>query len=112
MPAEKTYPYPSGDGEVKWVSTGWLAGHLEEPGLQIMDCQPNIHDYIRGHIPGAIFVEENHWRISRDRPGVFLPPEVAELLLRRLGLRVDHPVVVASSAGPLSACTTYIGDGL
>jgi thiosulfate/3-mercaptopyruvate sulfurtransferase len=112
MPQDKTYPYPSGDGEVKWVSTEWLSGHLKDPGLQIIDSQPNIHDYIRGHIPGALFVEENHWRISGERPGIFLPPEVAELLLRRLGIRSDLPVVVSSSSGPLSACTSFIGDGL
>ena len=112
MAEENTYPYPPGDGEVKWVSTAWLADHLKDPGLQIVDSQPNIHDYIRGHIPGALFIEENHWRISRDRPGIFLPPEMAELLLRRLGIRPDDPVVVASSSGPLSVCTTYIGDGL
>jgi thiosulfate/3-mercaptopyruvate sulfurtransferase len=112
MAKELEYPYPPGDGEVRWVSTGWLAGHLEDPGLQIIDCQPNIHDYIRGHIPGALFLEENHFRLSRDRPGIFIPPEVAELILRRLGLRADHPVVITSSAGPLSACTTFIGDGL
>jgi thiosulfate/3-mercaptopyruvate sulfurtransferase len=112
MAQDKTYPYPSGDGEVKWVSTEWLSLHLKDPGLQIIDSQPNIHDYIRGHIPGALFVEENHWRISRERPGVFLPPEMAEFLLRRLGIRPDFPVVVSSSSGPLSVCTTYIGDGL
>ncbi|HVP24392.1 MAG TPA: sulfurtransferase [Methanomicrobiales archaeon] len=112
MAAEQTYPYPPGDGEVRWVSTEWLAAHLKDPGLQIIDSQPNIHDYVRGHIPGALFVEENHWRISRDRPGVFLPPEMAELLLRRLGIRPGDPVVVSSSSGPLSICTTYIGDGL
>ncbi|HVN66550.1 MAG TPA: sulfurtransferase, partial [Methanomicrobiales archaeon] len=104
--------YPSGDGEVKWVSTAWLAEHLEDPGLQIIDAQPNIHDYLRGHIPGALYVEENHFRVSRERPGVFIPPEMAELLFRRLGLRADHPVVVGSSSGPLSACTAFIGDGL
>ncbi len=112
MADDRTYPYPPGDGEVRWVSTGWLADHLNDPGLQIIDCQPNIHDYIRGHLPGALFLEENHFRLSRDRPGVFVPPEVAELLFRRFGLLADQPVVVASSAGPLSKCTTYIGDGL
>ncbi|HTY52994.1 MAG TPA: sulfurtransferase [Methanomicrobiales archaeon] len=112
MPGEQPYPYPPGEGEVKWVSTAWLSDHLKDPGLQIVDCQPNIHDYIRGHIPGALFIEENHWRLSRDRPGVFLPPEMAEILLRRLGIRPGEPVVVASSSGPLSVCTTFIGDGL
>ena len=112
MSQEKTYPYPPGDGEVKWVSTAWLADHLKDPGLQIIDSQPNIHDYLRGHIPGAFYVEENHFRIARERPGIWLAPEMAELLLRRLGIQADQPVVVCSSSGPLSACTTFIGDGL
>ncbi|MDD1664492.1 MAG: sulfurtransferase [Methanomicrobiales archaeon] len=112
MVQEKTYPYPPGDGEVKWVSTGWLADHLKDENLQIIDSQPNIHDYLRGHIPGALYVEENHFRIAKERPGIWLPPEMAELLLRRLGIRPDLPIVVSSSSGPLSACTTFIGDGL
>ncbi|MDD1662082.1 MAG: sulfurtransferase [Methanomicrobiales archaeon] len=112
MAQAKSYPYPPGDGEVKWISTGWLADHLKDEDLQIIDSQPNIHDYLRGHIPGALYVEENHFRFSRERPGIFLPPEVAELLLRRLGIRSDHPVVVCSSSGPLSACTAFVGDGL
>ena len=91
MPQEKTYPYPSGDGEVKWVSTGWLADHLKDKNLQIIDSQPNIHDYLRGHIPGALYVEENHFRIAKERPGIFMPPEMAELLFRRLGIRRRSP---------------------
>ncbi len=49
----KSYPY--GTGAVKWISTGWLEDHLperlesqvEERELMILDCQTNVHDYIK-----------------------------------------------------------------
>ena len=107
------YPYPPGEGEVKWVSTGWLQDHFSDPGLLILDTQPNIHDYIQGHIPGAVYMEENLLRAyGETRPGVWIPPDWAEQLFSRLGLHPDMQVVVCSSSGPLSACTTFIGDGL
>jgi len=107
------YPYPPGKGEVKWVSTEWLQNHLSDKGLTILDSQPNIHDYIQGHIPGALFMEENLLRAyGKTRPGVWIPPDWAERLFSRLGLHPDRPVVVCSSRGPISACATFIGDGL
>ena len=48
---EKTYPYPPGEGVVKWVSTEWLDEHLEDKNLMMLDVQPNVHDY-----SGARFV--------------------------------------------------------
>jgi thiosulfate/3-mercaptopyruvate sulfurtransferase len=50
----KTYPYPEGSGPVRWVSTEWLADHLKDPGLAIIDVQSNIHEYVKAHIPGAM----------------------------------------------------------
>ena len=106
------YPYPPGKSEVKWVSTEWLQNHLSDKGLTVLDSQPNIHDYIQGHIPGAHFMEENLLRAWQGRPGVFIPLDWAERLFARLGLHPEKPVVVCSSSGPLSVCTTFIGDGL
>ena len=60
---EKTYPYGKGDGTVAWVSTEWLENHLHDKGLGIIDCQPNVHEYIQDHIPGALFAHENLFRI-------------------------------------------------
>jgi hypothetical protein len=37
----KKYPYPEGPGPVKWVSTEWLAEHLTEPCLTIIDVESN-----------------------------------------------------------------------
>ena len=53
---ERRYPY--GTGPVRLVSTEWLAGRLNDKKLVILDVQPNIHDYILEHIPGAIYLSE------------------------------------------------------
>ena len=71
----KTYPYPSGKSIVKWISTDWLADHIDEEDLMILDVQPNVHDYIMGHLPGAIYLNEGLLRSAQDRslPCMFSP---------------------------------------
>jgi thiosulfate/3-mercaptopyruvate sulfurtransferase len=110
---EKTYPYGKGDGTVKWVSTQWLEEHLNDKDLKVLDCQPNIHEYIADHIPGAVYWHEGLFRIHEGSiPTRWIPPEAAQILFRTLGLDKDKPIVVYSSSGPLSTCATFIGDGL
>ncbi len=106
------YPYPPGGGTVSWVSTAWLEEHLEDPNLQILDIQPNVHDYISAHIPGAMYVNENLFRIHQKIPNFWMPPEQVQSILRGIGIRKDLPAIVYTSYGPLSACTKFIGDGL
>jgi thiosulfate/3-mercaptopyruvate sulfurtransferase len=109
----KSYPYGKGDGTVQWVSTEWLGKHLDDPGLMILDSQPNIHDYVQDHIPGALFVHEGMFRVhDGNLPNRWVAPDTAEHVLRTFGVRRDLPVVVYTSSGPLSACTSFIGDGL
>ena len=110
---DKIYPYGKGDGTVKWVSTEWLSGHLNDKNLMILDCQPNIHEYIQDHIPGAVYWHEGLFRIHEGTiPTRWIPKEAAQILFRTLGLEPDKPIVVYSSSGPLSACGMFIGDGL
>jgi thiosulfate/3-mercaptopyruvate sulfurtransferase len=109
----KTYPYGKGNGTVRWVNTEWLAGHLEDRDLMILDCQPNIHEYIQDHIPGALYAHENLFRIHTGAgPIRWIPPEAAEILFRTLGIEPEQPVVICSSSGPLTTCGNFIGDGL
>jgi len=108
-----TYPFGKGDKAVQWVSTAWLASHLEDKNLMILDCQPNIHEYIQDHIPRAVYWHEGLFRIHEGNiPTRWIPPEAAQILFRSLGLEPDKPIVVYSSSGPLSTCATFIGDGL
>ncbi len=101
--------YPHGKGTVRWVSTDWLQAHLEDAGLAILDCQPNIHDYIAEHIPGAVFLPEGLLRASRKgTPGAYVSPGSIQPVLRLLGLRASLPVVVCTGTGPVKGW----GDGL
>lgn len=109
----KTYPCPEGPGPVRWVSTEWLADHLATPGLSIIDVQSNIHEYVKGHIPGAMYVNEGLFRIQGIKlPTEWIPPEAASTLFRTLGLHAEKPVVVYTGSPILTGCTTFIGDGL
>ncbi|MFP4545958.1 MAG: rhodanese-like domain-containing protein [Methanomassiliicoccales archaeon] len=74
-----------------------------------MDVQPNIHDYIQEHIPGAVYLNENFIRSYLvDKSGVFNPPETVEPYLRRAGIRRGRPAVVYTGKGPFKGW----GDGL
>lgn len=111
----KSYPY--GAGAVKWISTEWLEDHLperlesqvEEKELMILDCQPNVHDYIKEHVPGAVYMNEGLLRVPREGlPAQYVDPGVMEANLRRIGVQADLPVVVYTGTGPFKGW----GDGL
>jgi len=104
---QKTYPF--GTGPVKWVSTEWLADHLGEENLMILDGQPNVHDYIQEHIPGAVYMNEGLLRVSiNGMPTRYVPPEAMEGVIRRMGLKTELPTVVYTGTGPFKGW----GDGL
>jgi len=103
----KDYPY--GEGKVKWVNTDWLAEHLDDENLMLLDVQPNVHDYIKEHIPGAVYMNEGLLRVPlKGLPAQYVPADVMELLFRRVGLRSEIPVVVYTGVGPFSGW----GNGL
>lgn len=104
----KIYPYPSGKGKVKWISTDWLEEHLDDDIL-IIDVQPNVHDYLQEHISGAVYLNEEFIRAWKGpRPIVFLPPEAVKPYFRRAGVTKKRPVVVYTGKGPFKGW----GDGL
>jgi thiosulfate/3-mercaptopyruvate sulfurtransferase len=109
----KTDPYPPGDSLVKWVSTDWLAKHINDDDLMLMDVQPNVHDYIMGHLPGAIYLSEGLLRSAWNHlPAMYIPPESLKPILDRAGLDPNRPVVVYSASGRYSKCAAGLGDGL
>ncbi|MBD3286473.1 sulfurtransferase [candidate division WOR-3 bacterium] len=100
--------YPHGKGPVKWVDDYWLAEHLDDK-IMILDTQPNVHDYIQEHIPGARYMNQGLLRVPMDGlPAQYVQPEIIQMLFRRLGLKKDIPVVVYTGKGPFKGW----GDGL
>ncbi|MFW6324940.1 MAG: sulfurtransferase [Desulfovibrionales bacterium] len=100
---------PFGFGRIKWVTTKWLEEHLEDENLSILDVQPDVRDYIKAHIRGAVYMSEKLLRISVGGiPGKWISPEAAQSEFRRLGLTPSKPVVIYTGTGEYRGW----GDGL
>jgi len=83
------------------VETDWLAQHLNDPGLRIVDCEIP-EGYNRVHIPGAVNVGTNDYVKGADRIHVMPPEEVAEFM-GNLGIGDDTLVVAYDSRSSLLA---------
>jgi thiosulfate/3-mercaptopyruvate sulfurtransferase len=101
--------YPFGTGIVQWISTDWLFENLNSREMVILDIQPNIHDYIEEHIPGAVYLPEGILRATiAGMPAMYVPPETVQPLLRHVGLKLKVPAVVYTGTGAAKSW----GDGL
>ena len=47
------------------VSTGWLAGHLQDPGLVVAESDEDVLLYETGHIPGSVKLD---WHTELNDP--------------------------------------------
>ena len=51
------------------VDTDWVAGHLGDPGIRIIEVDEDTSAYVKGHIPGSIgwdWFEDLHAKPRRD----------------------------------------------
>jgi thiosulfate/3-mercaptopyruvate sulfurtransferase len=94
------------------VSTAWLADHLTDPAIRIIDASwfmpesprdPNA-EYAAGHIPGSVRFDIDALSDHAGQLPHMLPtgPDFA-MAMRRLGLESDSTVVVYDSVGVFSA---------
>lgn len=94
------------------VSTEWLAAHLNDPDLRILDASWHMPDsdrdshteYTEGHIPGARFFDIDE--ISDQRSALpHMAPPVEKFIsrMRAMGIGDGHQVVVYDSLGMFSA---------
>jgi thiosulfate/3-mercaptopyruvate sulfurtransferase len=76
------------------VDTGWLADHLQQPSLRLLDVRP-ADAYAQGHIPGGVQVELA-WLsgVVDGVEGMLLPPDAYAQVMGRLGVGDDSTVVV------------------
>ncbi|MCR8825138.1 3-mercaptopyruvate sulfurtransferase [Pseudosulfitobacter koreensis] len=94
------------------VSTEWLAKHLKDPDLRILDASWYLPDakrdpkaeYDAAHIPGARFFDIDDISDARsDLPHMAPPVEKFMSRMRAMGVGDGHQVVVYDGAGILSA---------
>lgn len=87
------------------VDTGWLAQHLADPHVRIVDIRGR--GYADGHIPDAVFVDSN-WIRNPQAPPTFLPtPQEFAALMSRLGISNDTRVVAYDERGGIFAARLW-----
>ncbi|MEX0369801.1 MAG: 3-mercaptopyruvate sulfurtransferase [Tateyamaria sp.] len=98
------------------VSTAWLAQHLKDPDLRVLDASWYLPDagrdaraeYEAAHIPGARFFDIDEISDARsDLPHMAPPPEKFMSRMRAMGVGDGHQVVVYDGAGLLSAARVW-----
>ena len=97
------------------VETGWLAEHLGDPGVRVLDCsthlpplpdnsyytvRPGRDEFLREHIPGAAFVDMDHDVADTSAPYHFMLPSGGQFAdaMAALGINRDTLVVSYSAA--------------
>ncbi len=98
------------------VSTDWLAEHLRDPDIRILDASwhlPGVErdareEYLSGHIPGARFFDIDEISDKRsDLPHMVPPVEKFMSKMRAMGIGDGHQVVVYDSVGLFSAARVW-----
>jgi thiosulfate/3-mercaptopyruvate sulfurtransferase len=98
------------------VSTGWLAAHLKDPDLRVLDATAFLPgtgrdaraEYEAAHIPGARFFDIDDISDARsDLPHMVPPVEKFMSRLRAMGVGDGHQVVVYDTHGLFSAARVW-----
>lgn len=90
------------------ADTGWLALHISDRDLRIIDMRNSQEEYAAGHIPGALYLGVNQVRVALKDPGFMLPPDYEiEEMLGQLGITNDSMVVVYDDQGGLNASRLF-----
>jgi thiosulfate/3-mercaptopyruvate sulfurtransferase len=85
------------------VSTAWLAEHLDDPGVRVIDCRWYLRpfdercgdeEYRAGHLPGAVHLRWDTALADLDRPASMLaPPARFAAAMATAGVGDEHYVV-------------------
>lgn len=98
------------------VSTAWLARHLRDPDLRVLDASWYLPDmgrdaraeYEAAHIPGARFFDIDDVSDQRsDLPHMAPPIEKFMSRMRRIGVGDGHQIVVYDGAGMFSGARVW-----
>ena len=92
-------------GEVL-VSTGWVADHLNDPSVRVIESNEDLLLYPSGHLPGAVQVDwtaDLNDQVRRD----YLSREAFEALASRIGITPETTVVFYGDKNNWWACYAF-----
>ena len=85
--ADKLYAHPEA-----LVSTQWLAEHLHDPAVRILESDEDVLLYEMGHIPGALKIDW-HLDLNEQLQRDYVSRAEFESLVRRLGIDASTSVI-------------------
>ena len=91
------------------VSTDWLADHLDDPDLRIVEVTPPGAGYVFSHIPGAVYLDMDEV-LTGGVSGVERtvgPLEEVSAVLGRLGLTPAKNILVYDEIGGTRAAQAF-----
>jgi len=85
------------------VSTDWLADHLNDPNVRIIESNEDVLLYDTGHIPGAVHVD---WRRDLNDQTVrdYVDPKGFAAIAGRIGITPDTTLVFYGDKSNWWAC--------
>lgn len=105
------------------VTTAWLAEHLHDPDLRIVDIRGRVlpasapmphyfnhrEDYEKSHIPGAVFIDwtQEITDPADPRHSQIAKPERYTALMQRIGINADTLVIAYDDADGMFAARVY-----
>lgn len=99
--ADKGYAHPDA-----LVSTQWLAKHLDDPGIRIIESDEDVLLYDMGHIPNAQKID---WHADLNDPVVrdYVSRDAFERLLRGKGIDESTTVIFYGDRNNWWACYAF-----
>ena len=88
------------------VDTEWLAAHLDDPNLVVVDGDVEA-GYLRGHVPGAALVPDNYEKDPDTGRVHILPPDKFAAMCQNLGIGDDTLVVTYDNNQSLYAARLW-----
>ena len=88
------------------VSTDWVAAHLDDPGVRVLESNEDALLYHAGHIPGALEID---WTRDLNHPlrRDYLGADAFAELMGRLGITPDTTVVFYGDKNNWWACYAF-----
>lgn len=91
------------------VSTERLAEWQRAGAVSLIDVRSDVFTYLRGHLPGAAYLNTETLRATeRGVPAQLLPARAYSDLFARLGVRFNNPVVIYSAGETGNIDATFL----
>jgi thiosulfate/3-mercaptopyruvate sulfurtransferase len=87
------------------VDTAWLVSHASDTNIRVVDMRPRGYD--EGHVPGAVWLDNNAIRNPKAAPDFLPTPAEFEALMTRLGIGPTTRVITYDERGGIYAARLW-----